>query len=91
MERGEWMNDQVREEIAELQQLYGFEEEEAIALWHLSEAHSLMASLLLADRDEMDQVREREYDAEGLNEGQRAGRDIGATVNFAAEVEARVV
>jgi hypothetical protein len=52
VERNEWMNDQVSEEIEDLQQTHGFEEDEASAFWHLREAGRLMNEMRRADRQE---------------------------------------
>jgi hypothetical protein len=73
-----------------LRRTYGFEEEEALAFWHLSGAHELMLELARAEDEKLDQVREREYDAEGLSPPRRAARDIGNMATFAAQVEARI-
>ena len=35
VEHYEWMNDQIRKEIEDLQRTYGFDEDEALAYWHL--------------------------------------------------------
>jgi hypothetical protein len=52
MERADWMNDQVREQIEDLQQTHGFVEEEAVAFWHLSQAGKLMNDMRRADLEE---------------------------------------
>jgi hypothetical protein len=39
MEHYEWMNDQVRKEIEDLQRSYGFDEDEALAYWRLTLLH----------------------------------------------------
>jgi hypothetical protein len=36
LEHYEWMNDQVRKEIEDLQRSYGFDEDEALAYWRLT-------------------------------------------------------
>src|SRR5215207_1019373 len=38
LDHNEWMNDEVREEIEDLQRTHGFEEDEAVAFWHLQQA-----------------------------------------------------
>jgi hypothetical protein len=40
VEHYEWMNDQVRKEIEDLQRTHGFDEDEALAYWHLRHAGS---------------------------------------------------
>jgi hypothetical protein len=35
VEHYEWMNAQVRQEIEDLQRTYGFDEDKALAYWHL--------------------------------------------------------
>jgi hypothetical protein len=49
MERADWMNERVREEIESLQRTYGFEEDEAVAYWHLRDAGHLIR-VCLTDR-----------------------------------------
>jgi hypothetical protein len=49
VEQAEWMNEQVREEIRELQQRFGFEEREALAFWHFQQAGKLMNEMRHAD------------------------------------------
>ena len=45
MEHYEWMNDQVRKEIEILQRTYGFDEDEALAYWHLRHAGILLLDM----------------------------------------------
>jgi hypothetical protein len=45
----DWMNEQVRGEIEDLRQRYGFEEDEAVAFWHLQQAGDLMNKMRSAD------------------------------------------
>ena len=45
MEHYEWMNDQVRKEIEDLQRTYGFDEDEALAYWHLRHAGTLLLAM----------------------------------------------
>ena len=45
MEHYEWMNDQVRKEIEDLQRSYGFDEDEALAYWHLRHAGILLLAM----------------------------------------------
>jgi hypothetical protein len=54
----EWMNDQVRKEIEDLQRTYGFDEDEALAYWHLRHA----GTLLLATRRTSAPERSEEED-----------------------------
>jgi hypothetical protein len=60
MEHHEWMNDQVRGEIEDLQRTRGFEQDEAIAYWHLRQAAKLMTELKGADLKESLSREERE-------------------------------
>ena len=39
------MNDQVRKEIEDLQRSYGFDEDEALAYWHLRYAGTLLLAM----------------------------------------------
>jgi hypothetical protein len=39
------MNDQVRKEIEDLQRTYGFDEDEALAHWHLRHAGTLLLAI----------------------------------------------
>jgi len=43
------MNDQVREEIEDLQQTHGFEENEAVAYWHLRQLWSMLVDMRRTD------------------------------------------
>jgi hypothetical protein len=45
VEHYEWMNDQVRKEIEDLQRTYGFDEDEALAYWHLRHAGTLLLAM----------------------------------------------
>ena len=45
MEHYEWMNDQVRQEIEDLQRTYGFDKDEALAYWHLRHAGTLLLAM----------------------------------------------
>jgi hypothetical protein len=45
VEHYEWMNDQVRQEIEDLQRTYGFDEDEALAYWHLRHAGTLLLAM----------------------------------------------
>jgi hypothetical protein len=49
MEQGEWMNEQIKQQIEDLRRRFGFEEQEAVAFWHLREARGLIVEMLLAD------------------------------------------
>jgi hypothetical protein len=51
-----WMSEQIREEIADLRGRFGFEQDEAVACWHLRQAAKLMRSMWQAGiREEMEQ------------------------------------
>jgi hypothetical protein len=61
MARGTWMNAQVRGDIESLQRRYGFEEDEALAFWHISEAGKLMNDMRSADlKEELDRSEGRD-------------------------------
>ena len=45
MEHYEWMNDHVRQEIEVLQSTFGFDEDEALAYWHLRHAGTLLLAM----------------------------------------------
>jgi septation ring formation regulator EzrA len=45
VEHYEWMNEQVRQEIEDLQRTYGFDEDEATAYWHLRHAGTLLLAM----------------------------------------------
>ena len=66
MEQGEWMNEQVKQEIEDLRRRFGFEEQEAVAFWHLREARGLIVEMLLADEGAHESNEgEEEDDGEG--------------------------
>ena len=90
MERAEWMNAEVWEAIEYLRRTYGFEEREAIAYWHLSEASRWMTALAQADQERLVAARAREYEAQGLDEGARMGREIADSLQFGAMIESRI-
>ena len=52
MEHYEWMNDQLRKEIEDLQHTYGFDEDEALAYWHLRHAGTLLLAMRRTDAPE---------------------------------------
>jgi hypothetical protein len=45
VEHYEWINDQLRKEIEDLQRTYGFDEDEALAYWHLRHAGTLLLAM----------------------------------------------
>ena len=49
LDHNEWMNDEVREEIEDLQRTHGFEEDEAVTFWLLQQAEKQMDALRQAD------------------------------------------
>jgi hypothetical protein len=49
MEHADWTNKQVRQQIEALQQTHGFEEDEALAYWHIREAAKLMNEMRIED------------------------------------------
>jgi hypothetical protein len=58
------MNEQVREEIADLRSRFGFEQEEAVACWHLRRAANLMREMWHAGVLEDMEQDERRGEAE---------------------------
>ena len=78
MEHYEWMNDQVRQEIVDLQRTYGFDEDEALAYWHLRHA----GTLLLAMR--------RTGAAKLAGEGEESDR-LASMVHSTAQIESNVL
>ena len=90
MERADWMNAAVRQEIEALRRRYGFEMDEAVAFWHLSEAQQLLNDLAIANNAKMSAIWERKYEAEGLDTTARAGRRLADQTSFTAELETRI-
>jgi hypothetical protein len=93
VEHADWMNEAVRQEIETLQRAYGFEENEAVAFWHLAEARRLMVDIAVANKTRLMQLREAEYEAEGLDTAEtaeRTGREIADAAAFTAEVETMI-
>jgi hypothetical protein len=45
VEHYEWINDQLRKEIEDLQRTYGFDEDEALAYWRLQHAGTLLLAM----------------------------------------------
>ena len=88
MERSEWMNDEVRDEIEELRRRFGFEENEAVAYWHLMQAHRLMARLAIDESDALITDAEAEY--ADLPLGEREGRLLAEEVSLATKTELRI-
>ncbi|HZB08066.1 MAG TPA: hypothetical protein VE525_03015 [Rubrobacter sp.] len=78
MEHYEWMNDQVRKEIEDLRRTYGFDEDEALAYWHLRHA----GTLLLAIR--------RSGAPERSEEGEQSAR-LATMINSRAQIESDVL
>ncbi len=58
------MNEQVREEIADLRRRFGFEQEEAVVCWHLRRAANLMREMWHAGGLEDVEQDERRGEAE---------------------------
>jgi hypothetical protein len=52
VEHYEWMNEEVRKEIEDLQRTYGFDEDEALAYWHLRHAGTLLLAMRRTDTPE---------------------------------------
>jgi hypothetical protein len=78
VEHYEWMNAQVRQEIEDLQRTYGFDEDEALAYWHLRHA----GILLLAMR--------RTGASERAEEGDQSAR-LARMMNSRAQIESEVL
>jgi hypothetical protein len=58
VEHYEWMNDQVRQEIEDLQRTYGFDKDEALAYWHLRHAGTLLAMRRTGAPERAEEVEE---------------------------------
>ena len=91
MENAEWMSAEVRREIEDLRRTYGFEEQEALAFWHLSEALRAMMALVEANWERLEASRAERYDAEGIDALDRMGRKLGGAAQYVAMVESRIV
>jgi hypothetical protein len=104
MEQGEWMNEQVKQEIEDLRRRFGFEEQEAVAFWHLREARGLIVEMLLADEgahesNEGEQEDDILSDSAAFAESIRritesigqVGPDIANSIAFRVEIEARIL
>jgi hypothetical protein len=78
VEHYEWMNDQVRKEIEDLQRTYGLDEDEALAYWQLRHA----GILLLAMR--------RTAAPELAEEGEESAR-LARMINGRAQIESDVL
>ena len=79
MEHYEWMNDQVRKEIEVLQRSYGFDEDEALAYWHLRHAGTLLLAMRRADAP-----------AERAEEGEESVR-LARMIHGRAQIESNIV
>jgi predicted nuclease of restriction endonuclease-like (RecB) superfamily len=62
------MNEQVREETADLRRRFGFEQEEAVACWHLRRAANLMREMWHAGVLEDMEHDERRGEAEARDQ-----------------------
>jgi hypothetical protein len=91
VENAEWMSAEVRREIEDLRRAHGFEEQEAIAFWHLSEARRAMMALVEANWERLEASRAERYDAEGIDALDLMGRKLGGAAHYVAMVEVRVV
>jgi hypothetical protein len=78
VEHYEWMNDQVRKDIEDLQRTYGFDADEALAYWHLRHA----GTLLLAMR--------RTHAPERAEEGEESVR-LASMINGRSQIESKVL
>ena len=64
MEHYEWMNDQVRKEIEDLQRAYGFDEDEALAYWHLRHAGTLLLAMRRTEAPERAEEGTKAFDSQ---------------------------
>ena len=88
MEHREWMNEQLKEEVETLRRTHGFEEDEAVAYWHLAEARRLMISLILDDEEQRrTHLREAYDELLGL---QRLVQETADTVSHATKTETSI-
>ena len=78
MEHYEWMNDQVREEIETLQRTYGFDEDEALAYWHLRHAGTLLLAMRRTGAPEL------------AEQGEESDR-LASMVHSTAQIESNVL
>ena len=81
MEHYEWMNDQVRQEIEDLQRTYGFDEDEALAYWHLRHAGILLLAMRRTAAPE--QAEEGEESAESAR--------LARMINSRSQIESDVL
>jgi hypothetical protein len=58
VEHYEWMNEQVRKEIEDLQRTYGFDEDEALAYWRLRHAGTLLLAMRRTAAERAEEVEE---------------------------------
>jgi len=78
VEHYEWMNDQVRKEIEDLQRSYGFDEDEALAYWHLRHAGTLLLAMRRTEASEL------------AEEGEESTR-LARMIHDRAQIESDVV
>lgn len=89
MENADWMNEQINEEIEDLCRMYGFEEKEAIAFWHLAKARQLMADLRLTENDKRIESMQEEYNQ--LSSASKTGQQIADSITLSAKTHAEVL
>ena len=78
MEHFEWMNAQVRQEIEDLQRTYGFDEDEALAYWHLRHAGTLLLAMRRTGTSQLN------------GEGEESAR-LTRMINSRAQIESDVL
>jgi DNA gyrase/topoisomerase IV subunit A len=78
VEHYEWMNDQVRKEIEDLQRTYGFDEDEALAYWHLRHARILLLAMRRTAAPEL------------AEEGEQSAR-LAGMINSRSQIESDVL
>jgi DNA gyrase/topoisomerase IV subunit A len=78
VEHYEWMNDQVRQEIEDLQRTYGFDEDEALAYWHLRHARILLLAMIRTAAPEL------------AEEGEQSAR-LAGMINSRSQIESDVL
>jgi hypothetical protein len=82
------MNEQLKEEIESLRRTHGFEEDEAVAYWHLAEARRLMISLVIEDEEQRrTHLREAYDELLGL---QRLVQETTDTLSHATKTETSI-
>jgi hypothetical protein len=79
VEHYEWMNEQVRKEIEDLRRTHGFDEDEALAYWHLRHAGTLLLAMRRTGAPEPER-------AEDGDESARRARMIHSRAHIESDV-----